>query len=104
MDLLVTKVASLVVSHVAFGAERLPTAFDRALEGSLVDVDPHVDPQILFLAEGFSTAWECTLKGLGSVVEVHVSIKPRLSGKSLPAVNHLGYENKGNRHIDGVLS
>ena len=48
-DLLIAKVTSLVVSHVAFGAEGLAAAFDGALEGSLVDVDPHMDAEILFL-------------------------------------------------------
>ena len=41
--LLVAKVTSLVVSHVALGAEGLATAFNGALEGSLVNVDPHMN-------------------------------------------------------------
>ena len=75
-DLLIAIVTSLVVSHVALGAEGLATAFDGALEGSLVNVDPHMNAEILFFAEGFSTAWECTFEGLGPVVEVHVSVEP----------------------------
>ena len=42
-DLLVAEVTSLVVSHVALSAEGLAAAFDGALEGSLVNVDPHMN-------------------------------------------------------------
>ena len=56
-----------MVTHVALGAETLTAAL-WALEGSLIDVDPHMDAKILFLTEGFAAAWECTLKGLGPVV------------------------------------
>ena len=86
-DLLITKVTPLVVSHVAFGAKGLATAFDGALEWSLVDVDPHMNTEILFFAKGFPTAWECTFERLGPVVEVHVCVEPGLAGESLPAAS-----------------
>ena len=59
--------ASLVVTHVSLGPEALAAAL-WALEGALVDVDAHVNAKILFFTEGFSTAWERTLEGLGPVV------------------------------------
>ena len=58
-----------MVTHVALGAETLTAAL-WALEGSLIDVDPHMDAKILFLTEGFATGWECTLVRLCSVMEM----------------------------------
>ena len=59
--------ASLVVTHVTLGPEALAAAL-WALEGTFVDMDPHMNAKILFFTEGFSTGRECTLKGLGAVV------------------------------------
>ena len=73
LDLLISEVASLVISHISFRAETLAT-FLWALERALVVVDPHVDAQILFFGEGFATARARTLKRLGAVVEVKVSL------------------------------
>ena len=67
IDLLVPEVASLVVTHVPLGPEALPASL-WALKGSLIDMNPHVDAQILLLTEAFSTAWVRALEGLSAVV------------------------------------
>ena len=72
LNLLVIKVAPLVVTHVSLGSERLPAALNAALEGALILVNPHVNCEILFLAESLLTAWECTLEWLRPVVELQV--------------------------------
>ena len=69
INLLISKVATLVVSHVAFGPETLSTAL-WALEGPLVNMDPHVNAKILLFTEGFSTSWEGALVGLSPIVQV----------------------------------
>ena len=76
--------ASLVVSHVAFGAEALATALG-ALEGPLVGVDSHVDSEILFLTEGFAASRVYTLVGLGPIVQVEVGVEPELAREGLVA-------------------
>ena len=76
--------ASLVVSHVSFGAEALATALG-ALEGPLVGVDSHVDSEILFLTEGFAASRVYTLVGLGPIVQVKVGVEPELAREGLVA-------------------
>ena len=76
--------ASLVVSHVAFGAEALATALG-ALEGPLVGVDSHMDSEILFLTEGFAASRVDTLVGLGPIVQVEVGVEPELAREGLVA-------------------
>ena len=56
-----------VVTHVAFGTETLATLLGAG-EGPLVVVDSHVDAQVLFLREGFSTVRTRTLEWLSAVV------------------------------------
>ena len=55
MDLLVSKVTSLVIKHVSLGPKALTAAL-WAWEWSLVDMDPLVDAKILLFTEGFLTA------------------------------------------------
>ena len=76
--------ASLVVSHVAFGTEALATALG-ALEGPLVGVDSHMDSEILFLTEGFAASRVYTLVGLGPIVQVKVGVEPELAREGLVA-------------------
>ena len=76
--------ASLVVSHVSFGAEALATALG-ALEGPLVGVDSHMDSEILFLTEGFAASRVYTLVGLGPIVQVKVGVEPELAREGLVA-------------------
>ena len=58
-----------MVSHVALGPEALAAPL-WALEGPLVDMDPHVNAKILLFTEGFSTSWEGALVGLSPIVQV----------------------------------
>ena len=73
-----------MVTHVPLGPEAL-TASLRALEGSLVDMDPHVDAQILFLTEGFTASWESTLEGLRPVVQMQVCVETEFTRERLEA-------------------
>jgi len=61
--LLLTVVAALVVTHVAFGAETLAAALGAG-ERSFILVDSDVDLQVLLLAEGLWTGRKWTLERL----------------------------------------
>lgn len=64
---LFTKVTPFVVSHVAFSPEAL-AALLRAGKGPLVVMNPHVDAQVLFFRESFTTARAWALERLCAVV------------------------------------
>ena len=72
LNLLVIEVTPLMVKHVTFCSKCLRTALNAAFERALISVDPHVNCEILFLAESLLTAWECTLEWLRPVVELQV--------------------------------
>ena len=61
--LLLTVVAALVVTHVAFGAETFAAALGAG-ERSFILVDSDVDLQVLLLAEGLWTGRKWTLERL----------------------------------------
>ena len=67
INLLVSKVATFVVSHVTFGPETLSTTL-WAFEGSLIGMDSHVNAKILLLTEGFPTSREGALVRLSPIV------------------------------------
>ena len=73
-----------MVSHVALGPEALAAPL-WALEGPLVGMDSHVDPQILLLTEGLTAARVCTLIRLGPIVEVEMSIEAELAREGFVA-------------------
>ena len=65
--LLISKVASFMISHVAFGPEALSTPL-WALEGPLISMNPHMDSEILLLTECFTATRVFTLVGLSPIV------------------------------------
>lgn len=77
--------ATLMVLHVALGAEGLAAAGHGALEGPLVSVNPHVDPQVLLLGEGFVAAGVFALVRLRAIVHVHVGVQSHAAAKNFHA-------------------
>jgi hypothetical protein len=75
---------TLVVSHVALGAEAFATAL-RAGEWPLVLVNSDVDGQVLLFAEGLVTARKSALEGLRAIVQVHMCIQTNLPIEDLVA-------------------
>ena len=67
-----------MVHHVSLGSEAFAAAL-RTGKGSLVQVDSHMNLQILFLAEGLPAARKLALERLCSKVNVQVGIKAKLS-------------------------
>ena len=77
-DLLLSKMTSLVVPHVAFCPETLSTTL-RTCKWSFVFVYPHMNLQVLLLTEGFITVMKSTLERLGPVVAVQVGVQSDLA-------------------------
>ena len=72
--LLLTVVAALVVTHVAFGAETLAAALGAG-ERPFIPVDSDVYLQVLLLAEGLWTVGKRTLEWLGPSMKMHVRVQ-----------------------------
>ena len=75
MDLLVSEMTTLMVTHVTFGSEALSATLGTR-ERSFIDMNSLVDAKILFFAEGFTTAWECTLVRLSPIVQMQMCVEP----------------------------
>ena len=71
--------ASFVVEQVSLRPEALCTALLRADEGPIVSVNPHVDLQVLLLAEPLWTPLKGAPVWLSAKVQVHVGRQSYLS-------------------------
>ena len=74
--------ASFVVSHVSLRPKGHVTALGAG-KRPLVIVNPHVDDQVLLLAEPLHTLWKSASVWLGPKVKVHVGCQTYSPGKSL---------------------
>ena len=82
--LLVSKVASFVVTHVSLCPEALTAALWTRI-GPLILVNPDMDLEVLLLTEGLVAVWIWTLEGLCPVMNVHMGLKANLTRKDLIA-------------------
>ena len=76
--LLVSKVAALVITHVSLRPEALTAALGTRI-GPLILVNPHMDLEVLLLAEGLAAGWIRTLEWLRPIMNVHVGLKANLA-------------------------
>lgn len=76
-----------MILHVPLRCE--PLGAYAALEGLLVSMNAHMNDQVWLLRERLRTALHRAAVGLGTPVEMHVSLQPALPGKTLPAIRHL---------------
>ena len=83
------EVAPFVISHVALGAEALPTAV-RAWKGPLVRMNSNMNPQILLLRESLGAAG--ALKRLRAHMHMHVGCQAHPAVEDSRAAGELAYE------------
>lgn len=84
MHLLFSKVATLMVSHIALCSKALPATLWTLIR-SCVLVDSHMNFQVLLLTKGLVAARKGTLEGLCSIMNMKVCLKAILFCKGLAA-------------------
>ena len=67
-----------MITHVPLRPEALTAALGTRI-GPLILVNPHMDLEVLLLAEGLAAGWIWTLEWLRPIMNVHVGLKANLA-------------------------